>query len=181
MNDIGKDRHRRVDMFFTQNRFSKRAIFGIYTLAAYLFVSHFGYDALTLPMGSAGNAAPPGIVEDITFPSRGQGYLIHAFFLPGKRGYPALISVHGYRGSRHDEYHVERADALRTLGYSVLSLDLAGHGGDTLGRGRIAMGYSERWDVLGGYDYLLQKGFRVEQIGLVGESLGAATSLLASA
>lgn len=168
-------------MLFTLNRFGKRAMFGVYAFAAYLFVAHIAYDALTLPIGSAGSAAPSGYVEDVTFPSRGQNYPVHAFYLPGKPGYPALISVHGYRGSRHDQFHMERAEALRNLGYSVVSLDLAGHGGDTLGKGRIAMGYSERWDVLGGYDYLLQKGFKPAQIGIVGESLGAATSLLATA
>jgi fermentation-respiration switch protein FrsA (DUF1100 family) len=43
------------------------------------------------------------------------------------------------------------------------------------------MGYAERWDVLGAYDYLLSKGFKSQQIGLVGESMGAATILLAAA
>ncbi len=39
---------------------------------------------------------------------------------------------------------------------------------------------SERWDVLGAYDYLLTRGFAPDRIGLVGESMGAATSLVAA-
>jgi uncharacterized protein len=106
---------------------------------------------------------------------------VYAFYLPGKAGYPALITVHGYGGSRHDEYHIRRAEALRDLGYTVLSPDLGAHAGDTVGSRRIGMGYSERWDVLGGFDYLLQRGFTSARIGIVSESLGAASSLLAAA
>src|SRR5260221_14638242 len=43
------------------------------------------------------------------------------------------------------------------------------------------MGFGERWDVLGAYDYLLSKGFKPNRIGLVAESMGATTSLLAAA
>src|SRR5258707_14940146 len=118
-----------------RKRFIKRAIFIVYLLAAYLFDARFGYDPLTSPMGSLGNAVPSGEVEDVTFASRGQAYLVHAFYVPGKPGYPALISVHGYRGGRHEVHHIQRAEALRDLGYTVVSLDLGGHAGDTISKG----------------------------------------------
>jgi len=123
---------------------------------------------------------PAGGYQDVSFPSRGQTYNVNAFYLPGNNNAPALINVHGYRSTRHSEYELNRAHDLRTLGYNVLSIDLSDNGGDTIGNNRISMGYSERWDVLGAYDYLLEKGFSPSRIGLVGESMGAATILLAA-
>jgi uncharacterized protein len=148
---------------------------------AYLLIGRIGYDAITMPIGSAWTGEPSGDYRDVTFTPRGKTYNVFAFYLPGNPGAPALISVHGYRGSRHDEFHLERAMALRDLGYTVLSLDLSDGGGDTIDSGRIAMGDAERWDVLGGFDYLLTQGFTADQIGLVGESMGGATVLLAAA
>ena len=167
--------------FLRIRRTANRIFFVSVLIAAYLYVSRFGYDALSIAAPYGWTDAPSGNVQDITFPSRRQNYLIHAFYLPGKADHPALISVPGYRETRHDHYHILRAEALRDLGYSVLSVDLADEGGDTIGNGRIGMGYSERWDVLGGFDYLLAQGFAADQIGVVGESLGGSTSLLAAA
>jgi dipeptidyl aminopeptidase/acylaminoacyl peptidase len=147
---------------------------------AYLYIAHFAYDALTLPNALGLTTVPSGTYEDIAFPSRGQGYDVHAFFLPGKPGSPAVIVVHGYRNSRHDDLELQMAEALRELGYSVLVPDLGGHGGDTVGIGRIGMGLQERWDVLGGFDYLIMQGFTPARIGLIGTSLGAASVLMAA-
>lgn len=66
---------------------------------------------------------------------------------------------------------------LVELGYNVLTPDLSDNGGKTVEDGRISMGFDESFDVLGAYDYLLSQGFKPEQIGLVGESMGGATSL----
>jgi uncharacterized protein len=163
----------------TKRRLNRVFFFSL-IIGAYLFLSRFGYDSLTLPSGVM-TGEPTGEFEEVTFKPRGDEYTVYAFYLSGEPDFPALISVHGYRGSRHDSYHIDRAQALRDLGYTVLSLDLSDHAGDTVGDGRIGMGYSERWDVLGGYDYLLTRGFTPNKIGLVGESLGASTSLLAAA
>jgi uncharacterized protein len=163
-----------------RKRSLNRIFFFSLIIGAYLFVSRFGYDTLTLPMGKF-TGEPSGKFEDITFMARGKEYPVYAFYLPGKADYPALISVHGYRGSRHDAYHIDRAQALRDLGYTVLSLDLSAHGGDTQGNGRIGMGYTERWEILGGFDYLITRGFAADKVGIVGESMGASASLLAAA
>jgi dipeptidyl aminopeptidase/acylaminoacyl peptidase len=149
-------------------------------LFIYGFIARMAYDSMSLP-GAHPPKTPTGAYEDVSFPARGQNYPVYAFYLPGKSGAPALISVHGHRGSRFDDYHRNRAVYLRDLGYNVLSIDLSDNGGQTVGDGRISMGYDERWDVLGAYDYLLTKGFAPERIGLVGESMGASTSLIAAA
>lgn len=71
-------------------------------------------------------------------------------------------------------------DILIALGYNVLTPDLSDNSGKTFEDGRISMGFDERYDVLGAYDYLLAQGFTADRIGLVEESMGAATSLLAA-
>lgn len=67
---------------------------------------------------------------------------------------------------------------LVELGYNVLSPDLADNSGRTVEDGRISMGFDERYNVLGAYDWLLTQGFTPDRIGLVSESMGGATSLL---
>jgi uncharacterized protein len=151
-------------------------------IAVYSVISLQGYDTLSLPEMHNLTAAPSGEYQEVSFASRNQDYAVYGFYLPANTGaFKALINIHGYRGNRRDDYHLKRASYLRDLGYTVLSIDLSDNGGDTVGNGRISMGFSERWDVLGAYDYLLTRGFAPGQIGLVGESMGAATSLLAAA
>src|SRR5260221_14600804 len=107
-------------------------------------------------------------------------YQVHAFYMPGKPDAPALINLHGWPSSRHSKVDMDRAIALRALGYNVLSIDLQDNGGDTVEDGRLSMGYKERYDVLGAFDYLLTRGFATDKIGLVGVSLGGSTSLMAA-
>ncbi|MCC7448400.1 MAG: prolyl oligopeptidase family serine peptidase [Anaerolineae bacterium] len=163
----------------------KRLTIGAILLAVlviYGFVSRLGYDAMSLPLERIPPNTPPVAYQDVSFPSRNQTYPVYAFYIPAERANaPVLISIHGYRNSRHDDYHLNRAVYLHNLGYHVLSIDLSDSGGDTIGNGRISMGYAERWDVLGAFDYLLAQGFTPERIGLVGESMGASTALLAAA
>lgn len=162
-------------------RIVNRSIFGLVIIGAYLFIGRVGYDAISLRIGDPLTGVPTGEYSDVKFPARGQRYDVYAFLLHGDPGAPVLISVHGYRGSRHDQYHLDRAAALRALGYTVLSIDLSDNAGDTIGDGRMGMGYAERWDVLGGFDYLITQGFSPDSIGLVGESMGGTTALLAAA
>src|SRR5260221_12489407 len=107
-------------------------------------------------------------------------YQVHAFYMPGKPDAPALINGHGWASNRHSKPDMDRAIALRDLGYNVLSIDLQDNGGDTVEDGRLSMGYKERYDVLGAFDYLLARGFISEKIGIVSISMGASTSLMAA-
>src|SRR5262249_25493143 len=150
-------------------------------LGLYAFASVKGYDTLSLPPTNVWRTLPSIPYENVSFLSRGQVYRVYAFYFQGGKGYPALITAHGYKGNRYGEGDVERAVALHAVGYAILSVDLSDNGGDTVGNGRISMGYSERWDVLGAYDYLLTRGFAPDRIGLEGVSMGAATVILAAA
>jgi dipeptidyl aminopeptidase/acylaminoacyl peptidase len=57
--------------------------------------------------------------------------------------------------------------------------DLRGYG-QSQGK-RFSLGYYETRDVLGALDFLKQRGFKPENIGMLGWSMGAATTLLSSA
>ncbi len=153
-------------------------LIGVFVI--YSGVSLLAYNDMSFAKRHFASGTPGGVFNDVSFAARGQDYLVRAFYLPGLPDMPALVDVHGYNMSRHSEYHLRRTNGLRDLGYTVLSLDLSDNGGDTFQNGRISMGFSERWDVLGAYDYLLTKGFAPGRIGLVSESMGAATSLVAA-
>jgi dipeptidyl aminopeptidase/acylaminoacyl peptidase len=66
-------------------------------------------------------------------------------------------------------------------GFSVLVIDLRDHGDSTLEDGRFAGGTEEYLDVLGAWDWLQRdRGVPAARIGLLGISLGAATTLIAA-
>jgi dipeptidyl aminopeptidase/acylaminoacyl peptidase len=153
----------------------------VVALALYSVAAWMGYDAATLPRPPYPPITPATPYEEVRFPSRGQPYLVNAFLQLGQADMPALINVHGYRGTRYSEHSLLRASEMNAMGYTVLTPDLSDNGGSTIGNGRISFGYSERWDVLGAFDFLLERGFSATKIGVVGESMGATSSLLAAA
>ena len=119
------------------------------------------------------------VFEDVEFPSRRGGLLLSGWYLPGEDLGPNLIFVHGIGSVRSGDNAVELAARMVELGYSVLLFDLRGHGsseGD-----KVSGGYFERWDVLGAFDYLVGRGVGPGRIGLLGFSMGAATSIMAAA
>jgi fermentation-respiration switch protein FrsA (DUF1100 family) len=74
---------------------------------------------------------------------------------------------------------LEFAKAMNARGFTVLMIDLRGHG--TSGPGRFTFGQLERRDVLGAVDYLLRLGIKPGKIGVLGISMGAASSIGAAA
>ena len=157
-------------------------VIGVILLAviAYIVVARIAYDTMSLRGTRSPHTvlAPETAYEEVSFPSRGRSYPVYAFWQTTTPDAPVIINVHGYGGSRYQRFIQNRAAVLVNLGYNVLSVDLSDNGGQTVEDGRISMGFDERYDVLGAYDHLISLGFAPEQIGLVGESMGAATSLM---
>ncbi len=123
--------------------------------------------------------------EDVSFYGRNQDVQLLGWYLPGE-GPSAddsshVIFVHGLSSVRSggDGEALELASRLVAESYNVLLFDLRGHGsseGD-----KVSGGYFERWDVLGAYDYLVEyRGATAGRVGLLGYSMGAVTSILAS-
>ena len=116
--------------------------------------------------------------EDVEFLSRRGDFNLSGWYLPAGPG-PNLIFVHGIGGVRSGDNAVDLAARMVGQGYNVLMFDLRGHGsseGD-----KVSGGYFERWDVWGAVDYLKERGVDPVSIGLMGFSMGAATSILAAA
>ncbi len=67
------------------------------------------------------------------------------------------------------------AVGLSRRGFSVLMIDLRGHGQS--GHARFGFGRTERLDVRGAVDWLVARGFRPGQIGVLGISMGAAAGI----
>ena len=117
--------------------------------------------------------------EDISFPSREDELTLYGWFLPARDSEQVIIMVHGADKNRTDATigMMDIASGLVEHGYNVLMFDLRGHG-ESEGS-RMSAGYYEQRDLLGAVDYV--KGRGLEDIGVLGFSLGAVTTLLATA
>jgi len=116
---------------------------------------------------------------DVSFPSR-DGLMLCGWWLEVGDDNPIIVVVHGSGDNR--AHPAERmlgiAKDLASYGYNVLMFDMRGHG-ESEGK-HISAGYYERNDVLGAIDYIRQSGIE-SKIGILGFSMGAATSLMAAA
>jgi dipeptidyl aminopeptidase/acylaminoacyl peptidase len=120
--------------------------------------------------------------EDVRFPSRDPRITVAAWYVPGSRGTagPAVVLVHGLGGCRRRPEVLLPAGMLHRHDVSVLLIDMRDHGDSTYEDGRHAGGTEEYQEVLGGWDWLRGRGFSEARIGLFGESLGAATVMIAA-
>jgi len=117
--------------------------------------------------------------EDVVFSSRVDEITLRGWYLPAKDSERIIIMVHGEEMHRADPSinMLGIASGLVEHGYNVLMFDLRAHGesdGD-----RISAGYYEKRDLLGAIDYVKGRGF--ESIGILGFSMGGATTIIATA
>jgi alpha-beta hydrolase superfamily lysophospholipase len=102
-----------------------------------------------------------------------------AWFIPAPEpNGAALVLAHGHGGNR--SALLPNAEILTRNGYSLLLLDLRGHGqsdGDL-----VTYGFLESQDVLAAVEYLARRSeIDRDQIGLLGQSLGGAAVIHAGA
>ena len=160
-------------------------------LLVLLLVAYFGIGAvaaniLTQPKRVFDPALNPGAYsleyEDVRFPARGDELEIAAWYLPSEQNDQAIILVHGRDNSRSNGFvdqFVPFASRLHEAGFSVLLIDLRGHGESA--DARFTFGIHERQDVLGAVDWLESRGYQPGKIGVLGYSLGAASVIGAAA
>lgn len=127
--------------------------------------------------------AMPGYRE-VDIPSRDRHLptlTIRAWWVPAAAAAaPAVILVHGFNSCRHDPVALLPAGMLARNGFSVLMIDLRDQGDSDIEDGRIAWGAEEYLDVLGAWDWLrTTRQLPASRIGLMGESLGAASAIIA--
>ena len=129
--------------------------------------------------------AMPGYRE-VVFPSldpRRPTLTIRAWWVPAAAaGAPAVVVVHGIGSCRRDPVVLLPAGMLVRNGVSVLMMDMRDAGDSDVEDGRVAWGTEEYLDVLGAWDWLQSsQGIAAGRIGLLGESLGAGTAIIAMA
>lgn len=116
--------------------------------------------------------------EEVEFFSREGDVNLRGWYLPGDKGKPTLIFVHGIGSIRTGDNAMALASRLISHGYNVLLFDLRAHGSS--GGDKVSGGVHEQQDVLGAFDSLVEQGIPSDSIGLLGFSMGAATALLAA-
>ncbi len=117
-----------------------------------------------------------------SFPSRDDPKVtIAASWYPAPTGLdaPTVILSHGFTGCRFGPGDLLAAGMLHRHGIAVLMVDLRNHGDSTKVDMRFAGGVVEYRDVLGAWDWLRAQGVPERRIGLLGFSLGAATTMIA--
>jgi pimeloyl-ACP methyl ester carboxylesterase len=120
--------------------------------------------------------------ESVTFPSRIDAITLDGWLLNPPSGVPArrpIVAVHGRGSDRTREADgrlLEIAAALVADGHPVLLFDLRGSGRS--GGQRFTFGVQEVRDVGGAIDLLERRGLASDGVGLLGYSMGAATTLL---
>jgi dipeptidyl aminopeptidase/acylaminoacyl peptidase len=170
-----------------------KIILGVFGVTALTFgaISTLAAHWLTMPQRhplAAGKT--PGDLgvefEEIRFPAHRDGLEVAGWFIPFKGSRRVIVLVHGKDANRTRELDRELGDdnpgefpdlavGLSRRGFSVLMIDLRGHGKS--GRARFGFGRTERLDVLGAVDWLVARGFRPGRIGVLGISMGAATCI----
>jgi pimeloyl-ACP methyl ester carboxylesterase len=119
--------------------------------------------------------------EDVSFAAREDGLQIAAWYIPADISQSAdksaaIVMVHGWNASRtngFNQHFLDLAQALHGGGFTVLMIDLRGHGQSA--ESRFTFGMYERRDVLAAVDYLLARGHQPGKIALLGTSMGAAS------
>jgi len=88
------------------------------------------------------------------------------------------VLVHGFGGNRSDEQILQTAPIHTSRDYSVLILDLRGHGDS--GGERRTLGYNEVQDVRAAVSWLEERGYKPDDVLLQGWSMGGATVVRAA-
>jgi dipeptidyl aminopeptidase/acylaminoacyl peptidase len=86
-----------------------------------------------------------------------------------------LLLVHVKNGDR--SFPLGLSKPLWDRGYNLLIFDLRGHGQSD--GGHYSYGQYEQFDIVGAVDFVKGKGFQPGGIGIIGWSMGAASSIMA--
>lgn len=153
------------------------ARFGTYTPAS--FGTAGISDAFVADDVETAAYAMPGY-EEVRFESR-DGIDLVAWWVPAADpDAPAVILAHGMGSCRRDPVLLLPAGMLHRNGFAVLLVDLRDQGDSEVVDGRFSGGTQEYLDVLGAWDWLRSRGLPADRIGVLGESNGAATVVIAA-
>jgi uncharacterized protein len=144
-------------------------------LAAGLFASTFVAGQLVTPRQRKIGLPPADLPATSISLKSDSGATIAGWHIPADNRNGAIVLLHGIRGSRLSM--LDRARMLYGEGYSIVMIDLQGHGessGD-----QITIGHLEKHDARAAVEFARLQ-HPDEPIGVIGVSLGGASALLAS-
>jgi dipeptidyl aminopeptidase/acylaminoacyl peptidase len=107
---------------------------------------------------------------------------IAGWYIKSQKTDKVLILVHGLNSSRTFEFagkFSEFGAEMNRQGFSILMIDLRGHGQSA--DSRLTFGITERRDIIAAVNWLKQKGFKPQKIGVFGVSMGSASVIGAAA
>jgi hypothetical protein len=124
--------------------------------------------------------------EEVTFETsefsdtkEGKALILSGWFIPGKtKDVPTFVVLHGKDDNRIGV--IKYIGMLARAGYAVLAYDHRHHGKSE--GSYSTYGYYEGYDVSAAIDYLQKRGdCNTQRLGVMGESFGAATAVMAAA
>ena len=143
----------------------------------YLIISVAGSFVFTTAYNRGASSVTPADYQlpyqEISYPAAVDNLTIRGWYVP-KSPSRVIIVLHGKDANRGAM--LEPAAALAKLGYSLLLIDMRGHGlsdGD-----HYSYGYYEQRDVQGAVSWLKQRGFQPNHMAIYGASMGASTGLV---
>ncbi|NJK77020.1 MAG: alpha/beta hydrolase [Microcoleus sp. SU_5_6] len=107
---------------------------------------------------------------------------IAGWYINSQKSDKIVILVHGLNSSRTFEFagkFSEFGAEMNRQGFSILMIDLRGHGQSS--DSRLTFGIAERKDIIAAVNWLKQKGFKPQKIGVLGVSMGSASVIGAAA
>ena len=119
--------------------------------------------------------------EEVKFISRDSKIEISGWLFNYHENKPIVIVVHGIfpNGKCKSEPNLLSSLLIKN-NINALTIDLRNYGASTIVSNYENLGLTEYLDVLGAYDFLQTIGFKSNQIGLAGISLGASTVIFAA-
>jgi uncharacterized protein len=153
-------------------------LFALVVLAlGYLGIGLFVATRLSTPVRQPTEQTPAdeGLdFQEVGFEST-DGIALKGWWVPGDDPSRAVVLVHGLEGNKSGQQILRTASVYSRAGYSMLMLDLRGHG-ESEGE-RTTLGYQEVRDVRGALSWLEEEGFEPNEVVLHGWSMGGATAL----
>lgn len=117
--------------------------------------------------------------EKVNFRSKDDKANIAGWFFKADSSNKTIILVSGSDQNRIDPgFGSDKvARDLLANGFNVLMFDFRGRGESD--KAVYSIGYYEKYDLVGAYDYLLNRGYKPEHTGVISISLGGGTAILA--
>lgn len=156
----------------------------IFLFLIYAFSSLFMASKVTKAVRKLPGLTPASLelsYEKVNFTSRDGSVQLKGWYIKPERAKGVIILVHGLDSEKADSNvgYLELAKRLYQKNVAVFLFDLRGHGES--GDGKLSGGFFEQQDLLGAFDWLVQRGVEPGKTGVLGFSMGGAIALLSAA